>query len=215
MMEVSTLSMGDPVEVDAIEKNEGDPSDQGKSKVKSEIIEVTLRNTGWEPGLFVGANFKIVESTEFEDCVGGGGPVSITGIYDVSIPNPLPRLPHVIEHKLTPPYQVKPHEVDRLVFKIGPAKFYESDPPRMYQIDISLRQEDSRLLRLGSVVMIATMWYDARIYLVPDPVSAQPLREEEACMKRNANTVKRFAQLSDNRSPEIEELLRLAKRWGA
>jgi hypothetical protein len=136
-LQVAAFKVVSSVEVDAIVSYAGEPD--RKDKTYGSLIDVTVKNVGDDSLVLTTAMFEVVRAEPLKECEEGGGPLVITGLYDVPLPKPIPRLPFVARKQLT--FEVKPHAADRLAFKIGPRKFVDGDWPVLYHIQVSLQHD--------------------------------------------------------------------------
>jgi hypothetical protein len=204
-LQVASFRVDSPVEVDAVLRYAGEPD--RKDKTYGSLIDVTVKNVGDDSLVLTGAVFEVVRSARFKECEPGGGPLAITGLYDVPLPNPLPRVPFVTRKQLT--FEVKPHAADRLAFKIGPRDLAEGDWPVLYHIQVSVRHDAAtQPFRVGSAILLASVieeleWFFSNY--------AGAVTKRDDCVLSNARLVQQFAELPGARSAEFERMLKVAR----
>jgi hypothetical protein len=204
-LQVAAFKVVSPVEVDAIVSYAGEPD--RNDKTYGSLIDVTVKNVGDDSLVLTTAVFEVVRAEPLKECEGGGGPLVITGLYDVPLPKSIPRLPFVARKQLT--FEVKPHVADRLAFKIGPRKLVEGDWPVLYHVQVSLQHDAAaRPMRVGSAILVASVieeleWFFSNYGGV--------VTKTDDCVLSNARLVQGLAKLSGARSAEFERLLQAAR----
>lgn len=213
-VEVAAFSAGEPVDVAAKDFDAGEGV-TSEDTAKAEALDVSLRNLGAEPAFITKSSFLITHAVVLEQCFPSGGPVSISGRYDVAIPNPLPRKPFKIEQALR--FEVKPHASERLAFSLGPDKYNEGETPTLYRVETVLQGAGlPKALPVGDALIVAMKLYTADEFFEQswkkDVEQNDPLSmEANGCFRRDARIVEEFAKLSGLQSPQFEKLLRGAR----
>jgi hypothetical protein len=204
-LQVAAFKVVSPVEVDAILSYSGEPD--RKDKIFGPLIDVTVKNVGDDSLVLTTATFEVVRAEPLKECEGGGGPLVITGLYDVLLPRSIPRLPFVVRKQLT--FEVKPHAADRLAFKIGPRKYVEGDWPVLYHIRVSLQHDGAaRPMRVGSATLVASPIEELEWFF--SNYGGVVIKSDD-CVLSNARLVEEFAKLPGARPAEFERLLKAAR----
>ena len=204
-LQVASFKVASPVEVDAVLHYAGEPD--RRDKAYGSLIDITVKNVGDDSLVLTGAVFEVVRSEPFKECEPGGGPLVITGLYDVPLPKPIRKLPFVTRKQLT--FEVKPHAADRLAFKIGPRDLAEGDWPVLYHVQVSLRHDAAtQPSRVGSAVLLASVieeleWFFSNY--------SGAVTKSDDCVLSNARLVQQFSKLPGARSAEFERLLKVAR----
>lgn len=212
---IVAVSAGEPVEVDGVVDYAGDITDE-PDVASSEVLDVTLRNSGEVAAALTEVTLEIVDVHELQDCIEVGGPAVITANYDIGIPNPLPQVPFSVTRGVR--FEVLPSRVERLTFKVGPEDFVEGESPSLYLV--RLRFDGAGVSKLMSAtVAIVGMKVGGEhsledvFFKLPPPRPNSNFEQRadlETCMANNRSAVDGFAERAEERSSAFERLLTAA-----
>ncbi len=165
----------------------------------SAALDITVRNDGDLPVVLTSADFVVQKAEPLTTCAATGGGLSVSVAYDVRLPEK--QVPYVQSHKLH--FLVKQRSVDRLSFTIGPRSLGVSAEPWLYQVQLTLAQQQPRLsLPVGSALLVepAILAED----IARDDFGVGPM--EPGCRARQGRQVDELLRLEGRASPQLQML---------
>ena len=204
-LQLVSFRVASGVDVDTLVSDFEGPDEKQKVKVAS-LIDLTIKNVSDDSLVLTDAVFEVV-GQPLKACKAAGGPLTLTGLYDVVLPAPPDQPSSVIRKQLT--HEINPHDAERLAFKIGPGTVAEGQFPLLYHVRVSLQHDSaSQPIRIGAAVVV-TPTIEAYEWFFSNYPGEAPMSDE--CVLSNARLVQEFAKRPGAKSSDFEQLLKLAK----
>ncbi|MGR7025551.1 hypothetical protein [Geodermatophilus sp. URMC 62] len=193
-----------------VDPGEDEPSHTVREDVAT--VDILLHNSGGTPALVTEVSFTFVRAEAMRECVGLGGPVLVSALYDIQVPADVSAAPFTRSEKIT--FSVNPNEYDRLAITVGPENIPETALPYLYSIDVALiTSGNNEPIDAGRVAIATPISHvDSAIIngqralgLERTDVDGGPL-----CVRENFERLQTALDSSEKRSPE---LLRLHDRY--
>jgi hypothetical protein len=172
--------------------------------VQASAIDITMRNDGDLPALITGVDVRFLHAEQIEQCTEIGGPVSVSGAYDIRVPTGpnMPKAPFQMRHPVT--FQVEPRSVDRLALTIGPDTFREGQTPYLYVAEVSLEvdgQED--LVPTGAAALLEPPSGPANFLEVAAYGAPSGIDPDVTCAQRATERMESALESGAEPSPEL------------
>jgi hypothetical protein len=204
-LQLVSFRVASGVDVDTLVSDFEGPDEKQKVKVAS-LIDLTIKNVSDDSLVLTDAVFEVA-GQPLKECKVAGGPLSLTGLYDVVLPASPAQPSSVIRKQLT--HEINPHDAERLAFKIGPRTIAEGQFPLLYHVQVSLQHDSaSQPIRIGAAVVV-TPTIEAYEWFFSNYPGEAPMSDE--CVLSNARLVQEFAKRPGAKSSDFERLLKLTK----
>jgi hypothetical protein len=189
-------------------------NDGKEAKFKGSVIDVVIKNTGPSASLITRADFVFREAQQLEGCPSVSGPLVISALYDVRVPTgPPKREPPFTLHRPMR-YEVRSNTYERFAFKIGPEIMRDGDWPWVYEVDISLRYNESQSLFVARVLLLEPGDNDWIIQSTRNTIS-RGFPPVTVCLQRNVDLMQNMIDSKGLLSPylvsfhnEIQKLIK-------
>ncbi len=116
-LRITEVSLDRLTEID-FEIYPGDEESPYRERGDAAIVDISLHNSGGTPALITEVSLTFVYAQAVKECLGVGGPLGISGTYDVGVPEDLPPVPFELREPMK--FVVDPNNYDRLAVTIGP-----------------------------------------------------------------------------------------------
>jgi hypothetical protein len=190
-------------DLDVIQTNAADESAAPeRGKILGSVIDITIKNSGSLTSLITDAEFRFRRAQAI--CNLGGGPIEISGLYDVKVPDSSSRTPLTLHRKLR--YEVRPNSLERLAFTVGPERSGEPFNPWLYQMEIFFHYDTSSSpLHVGTATLAAPIFKEEHwgdYFQAPDDT------EHARCLDQNVGLVQDLIRVPSEWSSEFADLVR-------
>jgi hypothetical protein len=203
---VSAFSVAELQHIDATLQGANGQNWTG-GKIDAPVIDLVVKNGSDQTAVLSTVQFQVTHIAPLPKCYVEGGPITALAHYDVKVPRrPLRPTPFVLKRDLR--HEIKPGDVDRLVFSVGVEFFWETEPPWLIRVELSAKSDlDPSLLPLGDAVLVSSSGSPESFY----PLDEAP--DEEQCPAHLLRELEHFNALPGEKSPQLAALLEHARAF--